>query len=651
MPVLVVATSSKQATPLAWLGSCLARARGTTLHLIEPIKADDEEELSRQLEEQQADSLSGVLGECAAEVVRLDSQPRPLPEEEAATVPAALSVSYHRAYGSSRLEAVLAAIAKLDAETLVIGKRASAKSEESDEALARSLYGSAPCAVVVFRPGQIENGHCERILVPSAGSPSSLLALRIGDALARALSIPLTPVYVEPPVHEVSEEVGQAILRKVVAKSGIDASLTEPRVVLANEVYDGVAAVAEEGANDLIIIGSDDDTGLRRVLFGSLPDQLLQTESGLAVVRCERPLGERIQRKFERWLKVRVPQIERDERIALFARLETGSKWSFDFMILICLSTAIAALGLIQSSTAVVIGAMLVAPLMTPLLGAGLALVQGNLPLVKTCAKAIVLGFLLALVIGILVGLLAQGITDATPEMKARGLPSLLDLGVAFFSGIAASYCIARPSLASALAGVAIAAALVPPIATTGISLAFGEFAIARGAALLFGTNVVAIVIGAALSFWGGGIRASERVTTRVLWTRRILIALLATLGLLVLPLGGTLVSAWAERHAPAEIPLVTGKLRRALETHLSTSVDGEAWIRTIEGRRDAEGGGILEVEIASTAPPPEALADELAAIARGTLSEKVRIFLITRSATEGRTPPPAPEPAGPAEE
>ena len=73
-----------------------------------------------------------------------------------------------------------------------------------------------------------------------------------------------------------------------------------------------------------------------------------------------------------------VPQIDREHRVALVDRIQSSSRWDFDFFVLMALSTTIAAVGLIQNSSAVVIGAMLVAPLMTPLLGLGLALVQGN---------------------------------------------------------------------------------------------------------------------------------------------------------------------------------------------------------------------------------------------------------------------------------
>ncbi|MGY8689077.1 MAG: DUF389 domain-containing protein, partial [Verrucomicrobiales bacterium] len=194
--------------------------------------------------------------------------------------------------------------------------------------------------------------------------------------------------------------------------------------------------------------------------------------------------------------------------------------------------------GLIQSSAAVVIGAMLVAPLMTPLLGAGMSLVQGNVPMLRTCAISIVTGFLLALVIGGLTGLATGRMAGVmTPELLARCQPKMLDLDVAFFSGIAASYCLARPGLSSALAGVAIAAALVPPIATAGIALTYRRLdrvdeslwmalSDSGSASLLFATNVVAIILGSALTFFLVGIRGSKSEKSSV-WVRRVVLALL----------------------------------------------------------------------------------------------------------------------------
>jgi uncharacterized hydrophobic protein (TIGR00271 family) len=173
------------------------------------------------------------------------------------------------------------------------------------------------------------------------------------------------------------------------------------------------------------------------------------------------------------------------------------------------LSTLIAGGGLIQNSPAVVIGAMLVAPLMTPLLGAGLALVHANRVLFAGTITTVARGFVVAFVLGVLLGLLVPH--DLTDEMLARGSPGVFDLAVAFVGGIAAAYATGRPNLLSALPGVAIAASLVPPIATSGLAVATADVRLASGAALLFLSNILAIVMGTAVSFWAVGIRQSHK--------------------------------------------------------------------------------------------------------------------------------------------
>ena len=95
--------------------------------------------------------------------------------------------------------------------------------------------------------------------------------------------------------------------------------------------------------------------------------------------------------------------------------------------------------------------------------------------------------------------------------MYARGAPNLLDLVVALASGVAGAYAMGRPNLISALPGVAIAAALVPPIATAGLALTMGDFVLSGGATLLFFVNIIAIVLGTAITFWCVGISTREK--------------------------------------------------------------------------------------------------------------------------------------------
>ena len=191
---------------------------------------------------------------------------------------------------------------------------------------------------------------------------------------------------------------------------------------------------------------------------------------------------------------------------------------------------------------------MLVAPLMVPILGAGLAIIQGNMPLVLNSAKSIILGFLAALGIGFLVGILTP-YDDLTSEILSRGKPRLADMFIAFFSGVAAAHCMSRPKLSAALPGVAIAAALVPPIASVGIALSLGRTEEASGATILFFTNVVCIILGSSITFFAAGVRYNKKRSSNR-WVQQAYIGLIVALSLLVIPLSSTLVSEVTDKFS-----------------------------------------------------------------------------------------------------
>ncbi|MBW2416160.1 MAG: DUF389 domain-containing protein [Deltaproteobacteria bacterium] len=199
---------------------------------------------------------------------------------------------------------------------------------------------------------------------------------------------------------------------------------------------------------------------------------------------------------MSRWL----PRLRREERRELSLRIAAGAVADADFVVMMGLAAALASLGLLQGSTAVVIGAMLVAPLMGPLVASGFALVQGNVVLFRMAMGVSVLGVGLGFGISVLVGLGNPGY-EPSMEIEARGLPDLMDLAIGFASGMAAAYAMGRPKVASTLAGVAIAAALVPPLAVVGVALTNDRPWIAVNAGILLLTNLVAIILGAAMVF------------------------------------------------------------------------------------------------------------------------------------------------------
>ncbi len=207
-----------------------------------------------------------------------------------------------------------------------------------------------------------------------------------------------------------------------------------------------------------------------------------------------------------------IRQWEETDRLAVLNELffEDTERRPFlaRFSSLIILSTAIAGLGLIADSAAVVIGAMLVAPLMTPILATAAALVHGQIERLLTSVGILVGGIVLAIGTGWILSWIAPGTMTAselTAELLARTTPSLLDLGIAITAGLAGGFVLTHPRASSSLPGVAIAVALVPPLATVGISLQLGALDRAEGAFLLFGTNLFAIVVSAMLMMLASG--------------------------------------------------------------------------------------------------------------------------------------------------
>jgi uncharacterized hydrophobic protein (TIGR00271 family) len=457
----------------------------------------------------------------------------------------------------TRQEAVLHYLDEKQGTLLVIGKQLSERSSQSEQGrLARELFDTAPCSTLLLRLGNHDGSHCQSLLVPTRNGEQAGAAMRLGYALSRHHEAAMGAITVEPPVGPDARALGQAVLKRALkrGKVGEEDPRVTRKVVLANDVSRAIADEAEAGKVDLLLLGSGKGVGLRKRLFGTVPDNLFKRPGGMAVavVRDALPAGQVIGGRFERWLSHYLMPLGRDQRLEMFEKLQVGSSLSLDFVVLIALSTLIAALGLVQGSTAVVIGAMLVAPLMTPLLGAGLGLVQGNVPMIRSSARSITVGFFIAFIVGCSIGLVtfpwlgnqlvnewvSHVLNPNAPmgrasELISRTQPGILDLAVAFISGIAASFCLARPGLSSALAGVAIAAALVPPIATAGIALAYVGWVASGLAALLFTTNVVAIILGSSLTFYLIGIRGIGE--PKAVLGRRIMLALL--LGFIVLSL------------------------------------------------------------------------------------------------------------------
>ncbi len=189
-----------------------------------------------------------------------------------------------------------------------------------------------------------------------------------------------------------------------------------------------------------------------------------------------------------------------EQYASLFTSLREESKLNSTFLTLIILSTLIATFGLFINSSSVIIGAMLLAPLMQPIISLSMGVLRQDTSLINSGAKTITIGVLAVAFTASLTTLLTP-IQHLTPEMTGRLSPTILDLFIAIVSGIAAAYVKSNDKIIGSLAGVAIAVALVPPIAVAGIGIGWGDWHMFYTAFLLFITNLVGIVLAAALTF------------------------------------------------------------------------------------------------------------------------------------------------------
>jgi uncharacterized hydrophobic protein (TIGR00271 family) len=165
------------------------------------------------------------------------------------------------------------------------------------------------------------------------------------------------------------------------------------------------------------------------------------------------------------------------------------------FWVLLVLAAVIATAG-VADSTATVIGAMIVAPLMTPILGTAFALVMADRKRMIRSLSVVVGGALVVIAVGLAFGLLDPlgAVIEGNSQVSARVNPKLIDLVAALATGTVGAFALVRPDISDTLPGVAIAISLVPPLAVVGLCLEAGAYSRAAGALLLFLTNVTAII-------------------------------------------------------------------------------------------------------------------------------------------------------------
>jgi uncharacterized hydrophobic protein (TIGR00271 family) len=174
------------------------------------------------------------------------------------------------------------------------------------------------------------------------------------------------------------------------------------------------------------------------------------------------------------------------------SNIRKGALLNRTFIIMNILATIIACYGLFANSPAVVIGGMVVAMLLGPIIGIAMGIVEAESGMLRTAAISEVIGMIIVYVTALIIGFIHKDI-QVTNEILARTAPNFIDLMIALAAGAAGAYALLSPRMGLSLVGVAIAIALVPPLSSSAILLARGDFSMAGGAALLAFTNIVSI--------------------------------------------------------------------------------------------------------------------------------------------------------------
>jgi uncharacterized hydrophobic protein (TIGR00271 family) len=184
----------------------------------------------------------------------------------------------------------------------------------------------------------------------------------------------------------------------------------------------------------------------------------------------------------------------------LFVALRAQATLSSSYLVLTILSVLLALSGLYANSAPVIIGAMILAPLMAPIISLAMGLARTEPSLIRNSLRTVVSGIGTGLCCAVAVAWIMP-LEILTTEMQVRLSPTLLDLSIAVISGIAGAYAFAKEEIAKSLAGVAIAVALVPPLSVAGIGVGWADWQMAEGAFLLFITNLVGIALAASVTF------------------------------------------------------------------------------------------------------------------------------------------------------
>ena len=601
-PIVVPVSNPETASNLVSLAADIARRQEGHLILLQVVQVPEHLPLDNRRFEAQR---------------KLDLLERSLKEAEALLVPTVGLTRISRSVD----QGVLDTAAEESAKLVVMGSNVSPQyaGRMGFGSIVDSVLDNAACEVIVLRAEG--DFHPTRALVPVAES-SALDAARFASWLTGGN---LTLVHV---MEEGSTETeAKAMLGGIAADIGNGQGVSS-QVIRSGTPLNGILESVE--GHDLLVLETGELALLDDERRRHLPLKLAErTDVPILLVRSQAELPRLVARRAWRSLSDIIPPLAREEQLTLYRNLREAARPNVHFFVLITLSSVIASLGLLINSPAVVIGAMLVAPLMSPIIAIAAGLTFGDGRTLREGLASTVQGAMAAIFIAIVIGLIVPG-SAVTSEILARTEPSLIDLMIALASGMAGAYAIARKEVGEALPGVAISAALLPPLASVGLGVAFRDGAIVGGALLLFTTNLIAIVFAASLVFLLLGVRppAGER---RSRWFRRGVTVTGLSLLLVSLPLAFLL---WRS----VEKGRIERQTRQVLEREIQNWGAVEiADLKINHHLQEVEVLGTLYSQIPVTEDELAGLQQELDAALRPEVS--LRLIVIPAEVLESGTP------------
>jgi len=311
-------------------------------------------------------------------------------------------------------------------------------------------------------------------------------------------------------------------------------------VITDHQNLKSITGIAELHSSEINWVGPPDEQGrqLIRLLVGDEDRQLvldalqgfLGQSSRILVIPLEVVLP-RIEPDTSKADSKETTTATREE---LYNKIAKNARLDSTFLLLVFLSTVVVAIGLLEDNVAVVIGAMVIAPLLGPNMALALGTALGDMHLMWEATKSTLAGIALALLLSFLIGLFWP-LNVSSHELMARTDVGLDSVVLALASGAAAVLSLTT-GLPSVLVGVMVAVALLPPTATLGLMLGAGQYKFAMGAALLLAVNIVSVNLAAKTVFWIRGVKprswlekqkaSQSMLTYLVIWAVSLVILL-----------------------------------------------------------------------------------------------------------------------------